>query len=181
MGCAREDQGDPRGARAANAITHPTYVVGDATAPIGAGPRIITHVVNDCGAWGAGFVLALSRRWDEPGARYYHWHDGHEGNPPFRLSEVQFVEVGDGIEVANMLAQRGFPSRDRVCALDYYALRNCLKAVVARALTIGATVHMPRIGCGIAGGEWNLVEQVICEDVIRAGVDVTVYDLAGAA
>jgi hypothetical protein len=123
-------------------------------------------------------VLALSKRWKEPEARYYAWHDEHPGNPAFRLSEVQFVPVGGDIEIANMLAQRDFPSRHRACALDYYALRNCLKTVAVRALTIGASVHMPRIGCGIAGGDWQLVSQIIDEDVIPAGVPVTVYDLA---
>ena len=33
---------------------------------------------------------------------------------------------------------------------------------------------MPRIGCGLAGGNWNEVEQII-KDV--ASVDVYVYDL----
>jgi O-acetyl-ADP-ribose deacetylase (regulator of RNase III) len=36
-----------------------TYVVGDATKPIGAGPRIIVHVCNDRGGWGAAVVSAM--------------------------------------------------------------------------------------------------------------------------
>jgi len=43
------------------------YVMGDATAPKADGPKIIVHVCNDVGAWGRGFVVALSRRWPEPG------------------------------------------------------------------------------------------------------------------
>ena len=38
------------------------FITGDATAPIGKGNRIIAHVCNDIGAWGAGFVLAISKR-----------------------------------------------------------------------------------------------------------------------
>jgi hypothetical protein len=38
------------------------YIAGDATAPIGDGNKIIAHVCNDIGAWGAGFVLAISKR-----------------------------------------------------------------------------------------------------------------------
>ena len=84
------------------------YVVGDATAPQGESKKIICHICNDLGAWGAGFVLALSK--------------------------------------VNVVAER-----------------------------IGATLHMPRIGCGLAGGEWDAVQAVI-EEVVT--VDVTVYDLA---
>lgn len=39
------------------------YRVGDATQPVGDGPKILVHVCNDIGAWGRGFVVALSRRW----------------------------------------------------------------------------------------------------------------------
>src|SRR5262245_22379163 len=45
-------------------------VRGDATAPRVDGPKIIAHVCNDVGGWGAGFVLAVSRRWPEPERAY---------------------------------------------------------------------------------------------------------------
>ncbi len=43
-----------------------SYVQGDATQPEDTGPRILVHVCNDVGAWGRGFVLAVSRRWATP-------------------------------------------------------------------------------------------------------------------
>lgn len=46
------------------------YITGDATDPTGGGNKIIAHVCNDIGAWGAGFVLAISRRWPQPEAEY---------------------------------------------------------------------------------------------------------------
>ena len=42
------------------------YRTGDATRPEGDGPKIIAHICNDVGAWGKGFVLALSKRWNTP-------------------------------------------------------------------------------------------------------------------
>ena len=50
------------------------YVKGDATSPVGSGTKIICHVCNDVGGWGRGFVVALSRRWSAPEARYREWH-----------------------------------------------------------------------------------------------------------
>ena len=41
-------------------------VIGDATQPVGAGPKIIVHVCNDIGGWGRGFVVAISNHWPEP-------------------------------------------------------------------------------------------------------------------
>lgn len=37
------------------------YIKGDATSPISPGNKIITHICNDIGGWGKGFVLALSK------------------------------------------------------------------------------------------------------------------------
>lgn len=45
------------------------YVIGDATEPQGTGRKIIAHVCNDCGGWGAGFVLALSAKDYRPESR----------------------------------------------------------------------------------------------------------------
>jgi hypothetical protein len=73
------------------------YVTGDATRLIGVGPRVIVHVCNDVGKWGAGFVLALSRRWREPEAAYRAWYRSRKGTvePPLELGSVQFVDVAE--------------------------------------------------------------------------------------
>jgi hypothetical protein len=42
------------------------------------------------------------------------------------------------------------------------------------------TLHMPRIGCGQAGGAWPIIEELIRETVVAAGHLVTVYDPPGA-
>lgn len=46
------------------------YTTGDATQPLADGAKIICHVCNDIGGWGAGFVVALSRKWSEPERAY---------------------------------------------------------------------------------------------------------------
>ena len=76
------------------------YIIGDATQPVGEGPKIIVHVCNDIGGWGRGFVTAISKRWAEPEQRYRAWHHGEE-TTPFALGEVQFVSVADELWVAN--------------------------------------------------------------------------------
>jgi len=42
-----------------------------------------------------------------------------------------------------------------------------------------ATIHLPRIGCGLAGGKWESVEPLIREAMPDTGVFV--YDLARRA
>ncbi len=44
-----------------------SYVHGDATSPPNSGRhRVIAHIINDFGAWDAGFAQAISNRWPEP-------------------------------------------------------------------------------------------------------------------
>lgn len=150
-----------------------TFVKGDATRPLGDGPRIIAHVSNDQGGWGAGFVLAISKRWREPEATYRRVART-TGLP---LGDVQFVEVGDQIVVANMIAQVGYGRHGTPIPLRYDALRTCLMKVAAEATRLKASVHCPRIGCGLSGGRWGEVEKIITDTLLRESVPVTVYDL----
>src|SRR5579862_2016454 len=155
-----------------------TYKIGDATSPQGAGAKIIVHVCNDIGGWGRGFVLALSRKWPQPEARYRAWHRGEETDVPFELGQVQFVQVESTIWVANLIGQRDIRSRGKVPPIRYEAVREGLKRVAPKAASLKASVHMPRIGCGLAGGKWEAMQPVIREELAEKGISVTVYDLA---
>lgn len=153
-----------------------TYVKGDATEVRG-GRGIIAHVCNNAGGWGAGFVLAVSRRWPEPERRYRQWFkDKFETNGVvFKLGAVQFVSWEPGnVWVANMVAQDGFGEDGRI-PLRYDALEECLKEVAREAKAGKMHVQMPRIGCGLAGGTWAEVGPVV--EKTMDGVDVYVYDL----
>lgn len=153
-----------------------TYLTGDATQPIGNGPQIIAHVCNDVGVWGAGFVLALSKRWPKPEAQYRMWHR-HRGEFPFDLGRIQLVNVEPGLVVANMIAQRGVGSSDGVPPIRYDAVETCLYKVAKAAADADASVHMPRIGCGLAGGRWEDIEPIVKRTLCANGVRVYVYDL----
>jgi O-acetyl-ADP-ribose deacetylase (regulator of RNase III) len=152
------------------------YVTGDATQPLGEGAKIIVHVCNDIGGWGRGFVSALSKRWPEPEQSYRSWHRG-EVDAPFALGEVQFVQVGDAVWVANLIGQRDVGIEGGVPPVRYEAIRKGLQRVAVEAQRLRASIHMPRIGCGLAGGEWEEVCKIIEQELVNKGVAVSVYDL----
>jgi len=148
-----------------------TYLAGDATKPIGEGTKIIVHCVNNIGAWGAGFVLAISRRWPEPKATYAD----HSKKGLLGLGTVHFVPVGSSdIVVANLVGQKGIRGPNNPTPISYSALETGLNAVAEQARKLSATVHMPRIGCGLAGGEWSKVEAIVNKTLVD--IDVCVYD-----
>jgi len=156
------------------------YTTGDATRPVADGAKIICHICNDIGGWGAGFVVALSRRWPEPEKAYREWHGGRRPDDMrFALGAAQFVPVQTDITVANMIGQHGIARRGHKGAppVRYEAIRLALRHVADYATAHSASVHMPRIGAGLAGGDWTTIEQIIEDELSARSIPATVYDL----
>ena len=57
----------------------------------------------------------------------------------------------------------------RVLQVDYKALRRCFKNI--KSAYSGKRIAYPAIGCGLAGGDWNVVSKIIDEEL--AGEDHT--------
>lgn len=159
------------------------YQMGDATLPKRDGNQIIAHVCNDCGAWGKGFVLSISKRFKAPEKAYRDWYAGRATNA-FGLGKIQIVQVEDHIWVANMVAQHGI-KKTRVSKssrsqgsvpIRYDAVRECLQALAQEALVRNASIHMPRIGCGLAGGTWEEIEPLILDSLCKESLSVYIYD-----
>ncbi|MEU2623691.1 macro domain-containing protein [Streptomyces sp. NPDC007157] len=151
-----------------------TYIRGDATAPSGKGAKVIAHVCNDLGGWGKGFVLALSRRWPEPEKAYRAWHRDRAKND-FGLGAVQLIQVDRYLWVANMIGQHGTRTGSKGVPVRYEAIDRALTKLADEAIERSASVHMPRIGCGLAGGKWPRVEPLIAERLVARHIPVTVY------
>ena len=148
------------------------YRLGDATNPQGEGVKVIAHICNNIRAWGAGFVMALSKKWSRPEVAYR--------NLPVNdliLGFTQFVDADTDIIVANMVAQDNVRTNigpDQKPPIRYDALMDCLLEVDKFCNQENATLHLPRIGSGLAGGNWKVIEALI-EEIIS--VPVYVYDL----
>lgn len=147
------------------------YLEGDATHPVGVGPKIIPHVCNDIGRWGRGFVKALDARWAKPRSAYRMDFQ----NGLIRLGGVRFVWVDADLVVANMVGQHDVKWQNGVPLVRYEAIRECLRQVRTYALRLQtASIHMPRIGCALAGGQWSCMSPVVAEEM--RDLSVTVYD-----
>lgn len=163
-----------------------TYLKGDATDPQGDSPRVIAHIVNTIGVWGAGFVMAVSKRWPEPEEHYRAWYRDRVPlqNPTkgkivatsgdFDLGEVQLVQVSPEVYVLNMVAQEGIRRPSDGPPIRYDALEACLEKGAVYVDLLRASVHMPRIGTGLAGGSWERIEPLITKSL--EDLAVYVYD-----
>lgn len=150
------------------------YLKGDATNPKETGNKIIVHVCNDIGGWGKGFVLAISKRWREPEEQYREWY---KSGINFHLGEVQFVQVDKETYVANLIGQHKLNKDENgKPPIRYEAILQGMMKVADHATLIHASVHMPRIGCGLAGGTWDKIEPILIETLVSKKINVFVYD-----
>jgi len=165
-------------AQAAHQRTGPELVEvsGDALSPRGKGPKLVAHVVpNTPRLWGgAGFASKVRRAF--PGAWMQFKRETIDQNRPPVLGEVFLTPITDDITFAHMVAQHGFGASERP-RLRYAALAQCLAELRVKALKLGATVHMPRVGTGHGGASWEVVKELITDELVDKGVPTTVYSL----
>lgn len=163
------------------------YVIGDATKPIitEKSQHIIAHCCNNVGAWGRGFVLAVSALSPLPKERYKAWYNG-QIDAKFELGMVQIVRIPDSnLYVSNMIGQNNIRCKPDFAGtitppIRYDALETCLRKTAAWAIRHDADIHAPRIGCGLAGGSWNVVEEILERTSADFSVDIYIYDLSNA-
>ncbi len=127
---------------------------------------VIVHGCNCHCVMGAGIAAQIRKEFS---GAYIADYDTGRGD----LSKLGGYTKGEAfrngfpITVVNAYTQ-GEPGRN----LDYPALRRCMKAV--KSDFSGKRIGMPKIGCGIAGGDWGEVSRIIQDELV--GEDVTIVD-----
>lgn len=117
---------------------------------------IICHQVNCQGVMGAGLAKALKEKYPSIFPSYQKYCKLGQ----FRPGMVQFCRVADQLYVCNMAGQDRYGTRTR--QTDYDALASCLAKLHTKSVEIGLTPYIPfKMGCGLAGGNWSIVSQLI--------------------
>lgn len=155
------------------------YLRGDALEPRGVGSKIIAHIVNDkTPNWGAGFPRSLKKKWPDVQKDFSNWAHTYRKN--FRLGEAYTSVLSDDLAIVHMVAQHGYgPSQEP--RIRYAALNECLDKVASIASRRSATVHMPKIGTGQAGGNWDIIADLVDAILVSEDIGVTVYTLPGTS
>ncbi len=152
------------------------HLFGDALDPRGDDPRIIAHIVNDATPnWGGrGFAQAVGQHWPFIQEDFRDWVEQDRRN--LSLGNVRWAQISDDLGIVHMIAQHGY-GQSSASRIRYGALDSSLEQLANIALERGASVHMPRIGTGQARGSWELIQELIDEQLARRGVSVSVYTL----
>lgn len=130
---------------------------------------IVPHVCNNLNLFGAGFAAAVADHYPIVKENYHLLGNTFLKN---NLGYTQFVTVkkepvyGHQIIFANMIAQNGVASASNTRPLNYFYLAQSMYKVAHFIHTNfdidnKVQIHAPKFGCGLAGGNWNFIKDLI--------------------
>jgi O-acetyl-ADP-ribose deacetylase (regulator of RNase III) len=127
---------------------------------------VIGHGCNCFHSMGAGIAKAIKQAWPEALLADHCTRYGDRN----KLGTFSQLEVGD-LTILNLYTQFKYTSIQ--VDVDYDAVRKCMKAVKKRYS--GKRIGLPMIGCGLAGGDWNIISQIIDDEL--GDEDITIVKL----
>lgn len=132
---------------------------------------IIGHQVNCSGVFGAGLAKQIRNKYPFAYEAYmYRYKEAVDKRE--LLGTIKQADVGDGKTIAHIFSQYGY-GRYGVHT-DYNSLERGLQLLEIKARNFGESVALPYgIGCGLAGGDWNIVYPII--ERVFEDYDVTLY------
>lgn len=142
------------------------YVTGDL---FNSKANIIAHGVNCSGGFGAGVAGQIAKLHPEARSAYLTKFI----NEGWTLGDVQLVYQEDVI-IANCATQQAYLPRTLV-HVDNDAVRTVMQKVKEFAMPKGLKIAIPKIGTGLAGGDWPTIEKILNE--VFQDYDVSVYVL----
>ena len=134
----------------------------------------ICHQVNCQGVMGSGIAKQIRERWSEVYDDYRSFCEGFEW-PDYILGHVCLSPIENSTQqVANMFSQEKF-GYDGHRYTSYDAFDECLRRLASYAEP-GNKIGFPKnIGCGLGGGNWNVISALI-EEIMGKDYEVYIYE-----
>lgn len=137
---------------------------------------VIPHIVNNLGAWGAGFVVPFGKTFPKAKESYLNWAKGDIKAIPFELGQSMPVKIDENRAAHHMCAQNGLMSSDNPKPIKYGALANCLYKVNNMCGPLGTEIHAPAFGSDLAGGDWYIISTLI-DEILTFPAKIYIYTL----
>lgn len=131
--------------------------------------KIICHQVNTYGVMGAGIAAEVKERFPEVYTEYNAFCGANDQDMLLRAVLFSITQKGF---IANCFSQQGMNTH-------YDAFDICMRIVKEFAEEHdNAKIAIPyKMGCGIAGGDWNTVEQIIHDVFDGSDLEVEIWKL----
>jgi len=137
---------------------------GDASIPESGGMR---YIIQLCGDQGESIQDRVTTRWPAVDATYRTWYRASFGKMDDWLGQIKTAQVQSDTVVVHLLARTGDKAK-----LDEEALRKGFDATGKEVAYNSGSVHLNKSG---TAKEWKTVEKLVKEQLLRRGINVTVY------
>lgn len=154
-----------------------TYIKGDL---LSTPDRVIVHGCNAQGVMGSGVAKAIREKYPKAFEDYKricgNWHHQKYPVPESEyMGFVQSVVQPDGRIICNAITQRNY-GKDGNKYVSYDAIDKAMQILGAcRNVPVYQNISMPKIGAGLGGGDWGVIEAIIKHRLV--GINVSVYYL----
>lgn len=147
------------------------------------GIKVIGHQTNCLGAFGKGFALQVKKKYPYVYETYNNYCKSQSDKHNL-LGTVQVLKTDDGKYIANLFGEYSFcesiaPYEEggKPRHTDYDALKECLHRLHTwMVLNDKTTVGLPyKLGCGLAGGNWDDVVYPMIKKEFEDDEDITLY------
>lgn len=120
----------------------------------------IAHGCNAKRVMGSGIALSIKQKY--PYAFYTYMCSSMEMGT---VNAAVTGRINDPV-IFNCITQERFGRDPNVVYCDYNAIRKCIKTInnIMKDLDEGGRVGFPKIGAGLANGDWSAIEKIIEEE-----------------
>jgi len=89
------------------------------------------------------------------------------------IGHPKFYNKYDNVHIVNAYTQFNYGTKIQV---NYEAVRSCFKTIKELYPNVNCRIGYPRIGAGLAGGDWNIISKIIDEEL--QGLNHTLVEYA---
>lgn len=133
------------------------YVKGDLIkAALDGNVDVIVHGANCFTTMGAGIALQIRNKFPEAFDEDLKTVSGDRK----KLGKISYVKIKD-LYIINAYTQYTYWNPNDM--LSYDAIKSCMKEV--KKLVSGKRIGLPKIGAGLARGNWNKIEKIIEDEL----------------
>jgi len=135
--------------------------------------KYIAHGVNCQNVMESGVAKALFTKWPKVKEKYHKYCN--EMTELLGSAEQVWTEKKC---IYNLFTQFDYGNsyKNGKRYVNYAAIVECFQHVKDDLCGVGNILAIPKIGCGLAGGDWNIVEQLI-NDTVGDDLEIWVYEL----
>ena len=134
---------------------------------------LIVHGVNCQGVMGSGIAAQIRAKYPQVYKDYRAFYEQETTSPRFQttaqlLGKVIYTHISDELVIASAFTQDFFGTSRNTVYVSYAAIAQCFDKIVMDHKVDqhffeipSQTIKFPKIGAGLANGDWTTIEKII--------------------